>query len=100
MALANSFKLLLNDDYAVDAMFKEYDRLVNKVITLDPMSVTPECLDQVISKQNTLSKSFTKEGSPNDFKKTWKYAEIFNWCQEICEVVQKEHLLAEAMKKE
>lgn len=80
LALANSFKQLLNDDYAVDAMFKEYDRLINKVITLDPTSVTAETLDSVISKQNGLSNSFTKEGCPADFKKTWKYAEIFNWC--------------------
>lgn len=61
------------------------------MVTAGPSSVNKQTLDATIVKMNELSKSFTKKDCAPDFSKTWKYAEVFNWFQDLMEVLQSGH---------
>jgi hypothetical protein len=51
-----------------------------------------EVNDELISKQeqlvNDLTALYTKQGSPKDFKKVWKYESLLNWTKKFIEVVK------------
>ena len=69
-------------------IIEDYDRLVQRMAVADPKAVSQQTLTETIQSMNNLAKSFSKETCAKDFSKTWKYAPVFNWFQDLMDLQQ------------
>ena len=80
------------------ALFKDEEKckmLMNVYNPLDtPLQTSEECDKQI----HDLRDFYTKESAPKEFKKTWKYGEIYNWAIQFCDTIKCSHALADSQK--
>ena len=59
-----------------------------------PLVTAEECSKQI----SDLHDFYTKEGAPKEFKKTFKYGELYNWAIQYCDSIKCAHTLTDSQK--
>jgi len=79
----------------IGALFQDIKKFNTVICEINPKEITKERMEEICESMNNMQPQFTKENSPKDFKKTWKYSGIYNWTATCCDYINYYHAVSE-----